>query len=91
MMMLMNTSGNPFSLNPGVRKTVASNCVAGVERNVFVFIFGPTLSPRPFGYWGQTPISQRRKAPYPAGQPKAGRIWALTHYCPVKIRTKSIG
>ncbi len=27
---------------------VASNCVAVAERNVFVFIFGPTLSPRPF-------------------------------------------
>ena len=74
MMMLMNTSGNPFSLNPGVRKTVTSNRVAGVERNVFVFIFGPTLSPRPFGYWGQTPISQRRKAPTLRASPRLGEF-----------------
>src|ERR1035437_4831625 len=32
----------------------------------------------PFGYWGQTPISLRRIAPHPAGEPKARRIWALT-------------
>ena len=30
------------------------------------------------GYWGQTPISLRRLAPHPAGEPMARRIWALT-------------
>src|ERR1035437_1130984 len=42
------------------------------------FFFFPHSHPPPSGYWGQTPISLRRKAPYPAGQPKVGRIWALT-------------
>ena len=37
-----------------------------------------TLVMQDQGYWGQTPISHRRTASIPPGQPLAGRIWALT-------------
>jgi len=40
--------------------TVASNCVAGVDGHVFVFIFGPTLSPPPLS----RPAGRKRGASF---------------------------
>src|ERR1035437_5241003 len=36
---------NPGSFNPFMPSSVASNYVVGFDGDVFVFIFGPTLSP----------------------------------------------
>ena len=69
----ITTSGIPVRFLPLHR--IALPLLMGMYSFSFL---APLYPPRPFGYWGQTPILLRRKAPYPAGQPKAGRIWALT-------------
>src|SRR5450830_2195732 len=85
MLLLMNTSDPD---NPGVHKTVASNCVAGVERNVFVFIFGPTLSPPPHWLLGSDTNFAAAQSAVPCG-PAQG--WANLGSDPKNQRGASFG